>query len=41
MSYSDDECIVEPDQGEKRGGIREDELNTRNLLRDQDTDCCK
>lgn len=38
MTHSDDESIIKSDQGEECRSIREYELNTRNLLRDKDSD---
>jgi len=37
LAHGDDESIIQTDQGEESGSVREDELNTRDLLGDKDT----
>jgi len=37
-THGDDESVVQTDQLEECGSIRENELNTRDLLRYKDTD---
>jgi hypothetical protein len=37
VAYGDNEGIVQTDQGEESGSVRENELNTRDLLGNEDT----